>query len=198
MALHIVRSLGQAFDVCHKLNPRPKKKTKDEEKDEEKEKKEEEAKADEGGEEQPVKSLGVRPEWKQFNTDLDAAMEKMTVNGGQTQSQDIGKDLMSLTFDPFAAPQKGDAFAPNGTLGTTDPFQPNQAPPIAYPPLTVSNLSTSLPDFPDGVDPSSISVPPAHLAYLSGPRPAGANQQVCDCKGCRVCMPTRTCSKIGG
>ncbi|KAL5484716.1 hypothetical protein EMCRGX_G021256 [Ephydatia muelleri] len=31
MALHIVRSLGQAFEVCHKLNPRPMKKKSEEE-----------------------------------------------------------------------------------------------------------------------------------------------------------------------
>ena len=149
-------------------------------KTEEETKKEEETKAQEGEESTPVKTVGVHPEWKQFNTDLDSALEKMALDSTQTQSQELNKDLLTLGFDPFASPQKGDAFAPNGSVLSTDPFQtnPGDTSAVAHPPLTVSNLSTSLPDFPDGVEASTANVPPAHLAYMSRPRPMAGSQQV--------------------
>ncbi len=162
MALHIVRSLGQAFDVCHKLNPKPKKKKDDENTEEdapptdtnEKEPPEKTAEGEEG-------EVAETPEtWKQFSTDLDAAMGKMTVFEETTLSTELG-------FDPFATP-----LPTTGALGNgIDPFQP----PVTHPPLAVGN-STTLPDFPSGVDPSTVSVPPAHMHLLAG-TPA-ANGQV--------------------
>ena len=118
--------------------------------------------------------------WKQFNTDLDTALE----NGGSGTAvaetdkamEDLNKDLMQLNFDPFSGPITM-APVPNGNPMSMDPFQPalsgGGVGAVAYPPLTVSNLSTSLPDFPDGVDPATASanVPPPHMAILGRPRP---------------------------
>ena len=191
MALHVVRSLGQAFDICHKLNPKPTKKKEEGEGEKAKAKDEEEtAEGNEGGE---TKSpTNVPSHWKTFNTDVDSAMEKMSLEGGGEgagkEKPASSEDLMGLTFDPFATPAAPtDAFTPNGSL--VDPFQSSftsggDSSAVAYPPLTVSNLSTNLPDFPDGVDPASITVPPPHMAYfaIGGQRPpgfAGGGQQVC-------------------
>ncbi len=220
----VVRSLGQAFDVCHKLNPKkPRKKEKEGESasaavEAEKENKENTtAEKKEPGENkdsdstQPSDSTsgggGVPSSWKQFNTDLDSIMEIGGAKAGGTGEDKtvagLSNDLMQLNFDPFSAP---------GTLNLNensvnmDPFHPNMnssmvmgagsnpaAAPIAYPPLTVSNLSTSLPDFPDGVDPAfaSSNVPPAHAAYLGRPRPrpsGTSQQQVCLYVCMYVCM----------
>ena len=155
MALHVVRSLGQAFDICHKLNPKPVKK-----KEEDGEKANGEGEETGGGDEDSAPS-GVPSHWKTFNTDLDNAMEKMTLEEGGGKEKPAGSDdLLGLTFDPFATPPApADAFTPNGSL--IDPFQSSfgsslagDSSAVAYPPLTVSNAPTNLPDFPDGVDPS--------------------------------------------
>ena len=202
MALHVVRSLGQAFDICHKLNPKPTKKKEEGEGEKAKAKDEEEtAEGNEGGE---TKSpTNVPSHWKTFNTDVDSAMEKMSLEGGGEgagkEKPASSEDLMGLTFDPFATPAAPtDAFTPNGSL--VDPFQSSftsggDSSAVAYPPLTVSNLSTNLPDFPDGVDPASITVPPPHMAYfaIGGQRPpgfAGGGQQVCSPE----CVCAHSCS----
>ena len=184
MALHVVRSLGQAFDICHKLNPKPAKKK--EEGEGEKGKAGDAAEGEEG-EETTKSPTGIPSHWKTFNTDIDSAMEKLSLEGGGGEGGgDAGKekpsgsdDLLGLNFDPFITPAApADAFAPNGSL--VDPFQSSftsggDSSAVAYPPLTVSNLSTNLPDFPDGVDPASITVPPPHMAYfaIGGQRPPG-------------------------
>ena len=197
MALHVVRSLGQAFDICHKLNPKAAKKKEGEG---EKAKAEGEEAAAEGEEGETKSPTGIPSHWKTFNTDVDLAMEKMSLEGGGEGGEGSGKgkdkpsggdDLMGLTFDPFAIPAAPvDAFTPNSSL--VDPFQSSftgsggDSSAVAYPPLTVSNLSTNLPDFPDGVDPASITVPPPHMAYfaIGGQQPpgfptaAGGGQQV--------------------
>ncbi len=149
MALHMVRSLGQAFDVCHKLNPKPKKKKEDETPDEDVE-----------GEDPPPPPEGevakTPDTWKQFSTDLDIAMDKLSV---QEKQEETNRDLTAeLDFDPFASPP------PPGILGNgLDPFQP----PLVHPPLAVGNTS-SLPYFPEGVDPATVTIPPAHLHLLTG------------------------------
>ena len=196
MALHVVRSLGQAFDICHKLNPKPVKK-KEEAEGGENEKGED--KEDDDNEEGETKKEGDVPaHWKTFNTDLDDALGKMSLEEGEGEGKEKpagSDDLLGLNFDPFATPAAAaSAFTPNGSL--VDPFQSSFTTPlngdasaVAHPPLTVSNLSTNLPDFPDGVDPSSISVPPPHMAYfaMGGQRPPGftGGQQVCVCWGRR-------------
>ena len=201
MALHVVRSLGQAFDICHKLNPKAAKKKEGEGEKAKTDSEEAAAEGEEGGEAKTP--TGVPSHWKTFNTDVESGMEKMSLEGGGEggggEGGDKGKDkpsgsddLLGLTFDPFAIPAApADAFTPNGSFA--DPFQSSftgsggDSAAVAYPPLTVSNLSTNLPDFPDGVDPASITVPPPHMAYfaIGGQRPpgfpataAGGGQQV--------------------
>ena len=188
MALHVVRSLGQAFDICHKLNPKPAKKKEASEEEKAKEG-EEEAGSDKEGE--AATPPGVPAHWKTFNTDIDDAMGKMKLDDGASEKEKSpADDLLGLNFDPFATPPT--AFAPNGS--TTDPFHSSfnssfgaNTSGVAYPPLTVSNLSTNLPDFPDGVDPATVKVPPPHMAYfaMGGKLPPGvAGQQVREwCRG---------------
>ncbi len=204
-ALHIVRSLGQAFDVCHRLNPKSKKP---------KEKKVGEEKAAEGENDKPADGAEEEGKGKEgdtaapataedgsgeANTGLEAAVQKLNLeNGTMTKSgppteMDMSKDLMSLQFDPFTfgtttpAQNPNNAFLaqsgfPNGApFGALDPFQsPYFTSAVPRPPLTVSNTSTSLPDFPDGAegDLSQITIPPphAHLAYRPRPRPAMSPQ----------------------
>jgi len=147
MALHIVRSLGQAFDVCHKLNPKPKKKTAEEEAAEPTE----EAK-------EPQEEAKSPTEWKQFNTNIDDAMEKLSLDKPELDlTAEIG-------FDPFASP--------NTTTEFPDPFTP-----LSHPSLGVGN-STSLPDYPLGVDPKTVVVPPAHMHLLTTQTPGQNGQQV--------------------
>lgn len=182
MALHVVRSLGQAFDICHKLNPKPAKKKEEAETGDNDSGEGKEGEGSNEGDETKT-STGVPSHWKTFNTDLDTAMEKMSLEGegGTSEKLPGNEDLLQLNFDPFATPSDpASAFTPNGSL--VDPFQSSftstltsDASAVAYPPLTVSNLSTNLPDFPEGVDPASLSVPPPHMAYfaMGGQRPPG-------------------------
>jgi len=206
MALHIVRSLGQAFDVCHKLNPKPAKNKKKEEGEKE---------AAEEGEEQVTQETkeaeatpaqpadGPANDAKEVNTDLDAAVRNMTLENGEPKAlpteMQLNKDLISLQFDPFAMtstpyPNPNNAFlatsVPNGdTMAMNfDPFQSNftprpsenfATPSIPPPPLMMTNTSTILPDLPEEGDISQLaSIPPPHLAYISRPRPRPGTHHV--------------------
>lgn len=194
-----MRSLGQAFDVCHKLNPKPQKKKKGvdtpssetaqspkEEKEDGKGEADEEIVKEDLG---PAQSANSIPSsWKQFNSDLDSALagdDDAGIRKDEDQKiADLNEDLMQLNFDPFSVPLSMPVA--NGNQLGMDPFQPSggDAEAVAYPPLTVSNLSTSLPDFPDGMDPATASanVLPPHSALLGRPRPQpsvpGGQQQV--------------------
>ena len=184
--------------MCHRLNPKPQKKKKETESETEPSADKEGGGAKDGDadEESMKEDLGtpgqsVPSDWKQFNTDLDTALESGSAGGvvkggvGEREIADLNKDLMQLNFDPFSAPMA------NGAPLSMDPFQPmggqavsGTSGAVAYPPLTVSNLSTSLPDFPDGVDPATAAagVPPPHMAILGRPRPRpsiSGQQQVC-------------------
>lgn len=198
MALHIVRSLGQAFDVCHKLNPKPSK---------EKKKAEEERTAKDGGKEAEGEEANVgealpaqpsEEPAKEVTTDLDVAMKKLSLENGEAKGRsEEPQDLISLQFDPFAAtstphPNPNNAFlpasVPNGDAMAInfDPFQSNYTPlvggvlttpTIPPPPLTMAN--TSLPELPEEGDASQLaSVPPPHLAYISRPRPRPGTHHV--------------------
>ena len=178
LALHIVRSLGQAFDVCHKANPKPLKKKKKEGEGSASEQQEngEESEAAKQGEGQGGGGEGGVVTGTSIG--LDAAMKKVSLENGNSttaaSTEPAVGDLSTLIFDPFAMPfPMGEAngtaaFMPGfGGMAAVDPFQSLSS----FAPLTVSNFPTTLPDFPDGVDPSSVTIPPPHLAYISRPRP---------------------------
>ena len=120
MALHIVRTLGQAFDVCHKLNPRPKKKKPKTEGEEE-------------GEANGEKNTKTATE----PTSDDALGSSSTKQlGSEDQHKDRGdelpqntaKELVSFSNDPFSV---GGTLAVTGTNGTGPDF-------ISFDPLNAS------------------------------------------------------------
>lgn len=172
MALHIVRSLGQAFDVCHRLNPRPKKTKKEVETGEgegEKEE-EEEAGAIEDNEEKsgPVNGQEVS-EGKQQPTQPQTAVQN---------------DLMGLDFDPFSFNYEAPAGAgmlPNGApqmafeSSFTSGGEADGFPPTTFPPLMVSSNPSGLPELPMGTSAAQTQL---QLTARPRPRPATANQQV--------------------
>lgn len=178
-----MRSLGQAFDVCHKLNPRPQKKKKtskettpDTESSSANDKEESpstEKKLEENGIQDESKPTGEA--WKKF--------EDSTEKPSEVKGNGVMEDLMQLNFDPFITPGNLPQSTQMANGSSTDPFQPHGvAGGMGYPMLTVGNMSTTLPDFPDGVDPAlaSANVLPPHMALLGRPRPrptsAGHNQ----------------------
>ena len=178
-ALTIVRSLGQAFDVCHKLNPKKNnsKETKpkvDSSIGEEAEvEKDEEKVPDKEGKDDSTAKEDVSSAWELLEAD-DLFPDQST----GTITTDVNKDLLELNFDPFtppgSLPPMNDNMVNGNTTNVFNPFQPmgGYHGGMAYPPLTVSNL-TNLPDFPDGVDPAvaSANVFPPHMALLGGPPP---------------------------
>ena len=185
MALHIVRSLGQAFDVCHRLNPRPKKSKKGEgEGEEDKEKKEE----GEGAEAKEGEEGGQKEE---ANTSVELGTELGRETKPQKQ-QDVYKDLMDLDFDPFNSSFSTPAAAPTAaTLPNGAPqmaFESNftsggggggaAASGTAFPPFMVSNNANSgLPDLPEGSSRSPTGQAQVSLAGRPRPRPSAPHQQ---------------------
>lgn len=177
MALHVVRSLGQAFDVCHRLNPRPKKTKKEAETEEgEGEKKAKENGETEDKEEKMVNGTDISQE-----VSLTEEGKQKEAQQPQTTAQD---DLIGLDFDPFSfnfEAQAGVGMLPNGAPQTPfeSSFTTGQAaggvPPTTFPPLMVTNNPSGLPDLPEG---NAAAQKQLQLSGRPRPRPATTNQQV--------------------
>eukprot|EP00731_Ephydatia_muelleri_P024904 Em0016g1175a len=99
MALHIVRSLGQAFEVCHKLNPRPMKKKSEEEeaaKSEQAEDKDTQKTATES-----VEALQSGASSNDIGLDgTGSAVPTIPIQNENGAPLDLTKELVS--FDPFS------------------------------------------------------------------------------------------------
>ena len=189
MALHIVRSLGQAFDVCHRLNPRPKKIKKEEGGEGENGTEGEEGRGEkEAGTGNEGEKGGGANEAVELGSDLTAALKGESgtqASAQQQQQQQMNNDLMGLDFDPFnfnfEAPVGAAGALPNGGVQLMA-FESNfksgsgtGASPTAFPPLMVSNIPSGLPELPEGSRPAQAQM---QLAGRPRPRPATSNQQV--------------------
>ena len=171
MALHIVRSLGQAFDVCHRLNPRPKKTKKEEG---------EEGKKVEGENEEVV----TEGKGDQDSSELVSGVKDISLSeGGEKQREPTQQnDLIGLDFDPFSfnfeAPA-GSGTLPNGApqAGFNTSFTGSEGgvPPTTFPPLMVGNNPSGFPELPLG---DSAAQKQLQLTGRPRPRPANPNQPV--------------------
>ena len=184
MALHIVRSLGQAFDVCHRLNPRPKKAKKEKE----------DGEGEEGGEGEK-KTEGEEGEGEKGDQnestnisqdvgDISAAMKDVTLSeGGKQKEPTPQEDLIGLDFDPFSfnfdTPAGAAGMPPNGgplaRFDTSLTRSSGGGVPTVFPPLMVSNNPSGFPDLPVG---SQAAQTQLQLSGRPRPRPANPNQPV--------------------
>ena len=175
MALHLVRSLGQAFDVCHRLNPRPKKTKKEAEEGEG----EGEKKTEEGEEAAENADETTATNESQLS---DALKEISLEEGGKNSKTAPQNDLMGLDFDPFVfnfeTPGRAGAApngAPQGGFHSGYSAVGGGGGPM-FPPLMVSNNPSGFPDLPVG---STSAQTQLQLMGRPRPRPAGSsNHQV--------------------
>lgn len=176
MALHVVRSLGQAFDVCHRLNPRSKKPKKEDG---------EEGEGEEGEEGTKGEGEGQNDQNETTNGALEIGdiLKDVSLNeGGSKQKEPTPQvDLIGLDFDPFSfnfeTPSGGGEMPPNGApLTAFDSSFAGQSAPTQFPPLMVSNNPSGFPDLPVG---STAAQTQLQLSGRPRPRPATtANQRV--------------------
>ena len=196
MALHIVRSLGQAFDVCHRLNPRPKKTKKEGEEGEgEGEKAENGETTGEGGTEDGKGAVANgSPE---LGADLSAALMEISLNEGEKKAEPApSSNLIGLDFDPFSFNFETPA-QPNGApqAGLDSAFSGGGAE-AAFPPLMVSNNPSGFPELPVGTAAAQTQL---HLMGRPRPRPTPtSNQQVSVCVWVWVCGCVCVCGRAFG
>ena len=147
-ALHIVRSLGQAFDVCHKLNPRPKKKKRSE--------MSESDLKENGGDETELNGI-KEPKPEEENDETAKVSDGDTKNTAKVSDGDTkntAKDVINSSDDPFS-PIDSTHLNGSPALINFDPLAP-------FPQLPKDLFNT---------DNNPQSVPPLQRSYTARARP---------------------------